>query len=162
MAEIIKSIQGLNGYYATSNGDIIGPKGKRKPQKQKNGYLVVGVNVEGKRKNLLIHRLVMAAFCGSQKYQVNHKDGDKENNTLKNLEYVTASQNQRHSVSTGLRRCTPIQANKDGFGYVCFSEREWVVLGFNSAHVYSCAKGNRKLHLGYSFERANSHSLQTP
>lgn len=158
MAEV-KPIPGLDNYFATSDGDIIGPKGLRKPQEQNNGYMVVGINVQGKRRNLLIHRLIMMAFYGSQQYQVNHKDGNKKNNRLDNLEYVTASQNQRHSVFIGLRKTTPIQASNNGFGYVCFSEREWKDLGFNSAHVYSCAKGSRKTHRGFSFERTNCNTL---
>ena len=39
----------------------------------------------------------METFVGNSKYEINHKDGDKTNNRLENLEYVTHSENQKHS-----------------------------------------------------------------
>jgi hypothetical protein len=46
----------------------------------------------------MVHRLVMAAFVGPlpRGHQVNHKDGNKQNNVLSNLEYVTPQQDARH------------------------------------------------------------------
>lgn len=48
-----------------------------------------------------VHSLVMLAFVGPrpEDYDINHKDGNKANNRLENLEYVTKSQNKRHSVN---------------------------------------------------------------
>lgn len=65
--------------------------------KTPQGYM----NVSFGRKMYLVHRLVMLTFigpCPSGK-QINHKDGDKQNNALVNLEYVTPSENVRHSLS---------------------------------------------------------------
>jgi len=57
-----------------------------------------------------VHRLVAAAFLGPPPdpfcWQVNHLDGDRENNHLTNLQYVTPAENQRHSWATNLRRQT--------------------------------------------------------
>lgn len=70
----------------------------RKPQLNRYGYPVVCLN--GKPKAVLksIHRMVVEAFIGPipDGMQVNHKDGNKENNHLDNLEICTGSQNQLH------------------------------------------------------------------
>ncbi len=70
----------------------------RKPQLNRYGYPVVCLN--GKEKPVLksIHRMVIEAFIGTipDGKQVNHKDGNKENNHLDNLEICTLSQNQLH------------------------------------------------------------------
>ena len=77
-----------------------------------NGYYSVGR--QGRR--LLVHRLVAATFLGqpdSPNLQVNHKDKNRGNNRLQNLEYVTPSENQLHAHSTtqrAPRRCRPILA----------------------------------------------------
>lgn len=53
---------------------------------------------EGKQKHFPVHRLVMVAFVGPVPYQheVNHKNGQKHDNRLTNLEYMTHSENQFH------------------------------------------------------------------
>jgi len=69
---------------------------------QKNGYHFVSLRKPGgHRQHHLIHRLVLTAFEGVSPagYQANHKDFDKSNNRLGNLEWVTPSQNQFHRCS---------------------------------------------------------------
>ena len=68
------------------------------------GYLMVPLGTGTKKKKLCtVHRLVLIAFTGDQpRMQCNHKDGDKTNNHLSNLEWVTASQNCRHREDMGL------------------------------------------------------------
>ena len=55
--------------------------------------------------NHRVHRLVTLAFTGAPPdgLVVNHRDGDKQNNTVANLEYVTPSENETHAVRWGLR-----------------------------------------------------------
>ena len=52
-----------------------------------------------------VHRLVMAAFVGPPppSHEVNHRDGDKTNPRLDNLEYATSSANQKHAYQAGLQ-----------------------------------------------------------
>jgi 3-methyladenine DNA glycosylase AlkC len=112
-----KQILGFEGLYSiNSNGEIrrdanmgrhnklpIG--GKLKPSLGKNGYYYVRLFKDGESKSYYIHRLVAETFIGSieKGLQVNHKNGDKLNNTVNNLEIVTHKQNQEHAWRTGLR-----------------------------------------------------------
>jgi hypothetical protein len=60
------------------------------------GYRYVSISKDGNPRKHLVHRLVMEAFVGASDLQVNHKDGDKANNSLSNLEYCTSSENMLH------------------------------------------------------------------
>lgn len=72
----------------------------------KDGYRQVSlVTSEGKHSHFGIHRLLMATFCPRDdiaEMTVNHIDGNKLNNSLENLEWVTASENVRLAHETGL------------------------------------------------------------
>lgn len=68
-------------------------------------YLVTMVNAKTKvRKNQFIHRLIAKAFIPNpeSKPQVNHIDGNKQNNSISNLEWATSKENSQHAVDTGL------------------------------------------------------------
>lgn len=70
----------------------------------RTGYALVHLQVDGQRQVKTVHELVMLAFVGPRPegLQINHKDGDKRNNHLPNLEYVTCAENHRHAVRMGL------------------------------------------------------------
>lgn len=70
--------------------------------KTNNGYLKTNLILNGARYSQLVHRIVMREFVGDSKLQVNHIDGNKENNCLENLEYATQSENIRHGFEIGL------------------------------------------------------------
>lgn len=70
------------------------------------GYPFVVLNMNGTKKTKKVHQLVAETFIGREKgKQVNHKDGNKQNNCVGNLEYMTAKENTWHSIEVlGNRR----------------------------------------------------------
>lgn len=68
------------------------------------GYMMVNLSIEGKCKTFTVHRLVAKAFLPNPNNleAVNHIDGNKVNNNVDNLEWVTNSQNAQHAFRTGL------------------------------------------------------------
>jgi len=69
------------------------------------GYRRAGICENGKMYTVKVHRVVAAAFIGPcpKDKQVNHKNGDKANNHVENLEYMTQSENNHHAYDTGLK-----------------------------------------------------------
>jgi hypothetical protein len=69
-----------------------------KPRKQNGGYLLINLSKDGTRYAVTVHRLVAKCFLTDHEgNDVNHKDGNKTNNCLSNLEYVTRSENIKHA-----------------------------------------------------------------
>lgn len=70
-----------------------------------NGYLRCDINIDGKTKSHLVHRLVAENFIPNpdNKPFVNHLDGNKHNNSVYNLEWCTRSENEKHAWKTGLK-----------------------------------------------------------
>lgn len=87
-----------------SDGTVFGPSGKPlKYRMTRNGYARIVAYIGGKAKELLVHRLVAECFIKGNGVQVNHKDGNKINNDVSNLEWCSASYNAKHAISIGLR-----------------------------------------------------------
>lgn len=74
--------------------------------KNNAGYFSVELSKENQSKKFLVHRLIMISFFGKSDLEVNHINGDKKDNSLKNLEWSTRSDNQNHAYSSGLRKVT--------------------------------------------------------
>lgn len=86
-------------------GNVINNKTKRHlKQSISLGYSQVTPLLNGKGRSIRVHILVALEFCeGFQKgFCVNHKDGDKLNNKVSNLEWVSQKDNVIHSIRTGL------------------------------------------------------------
>lgn len=66
---------------------------------QNNGYCLVWLRKDGRTKALCVHRLVASAFLPNPANleQINHKDGNKKNNAVNNLEWCSRSENQKHA-----------------------------------------------------------------
>lgn len=94
-------------YLIFSNGDIFNLKGnKLTPKTNNRGYWQVMFTHNSKEKLYLVHRLVAESFVPNPHgfSQVNHKDGNKNNNCVNNLEWCTKSMNELHAFQTGLKR----------------------------------------------------------
>jgi hypothetical protein len=115
MTEIWKSLKNIvehgDNYEVSNYGNIRNASTERivKPFVKKNGYLQVDLYLNGKRKKSHVHRLVALAFIPNPegKLEVNHKNGDKTNNSVEELEWSTRVENVKHSFDSDLR-------NQDG------------------------------------------------
>lgn len=105
MEEIWKDIEGFDNLYQVSNfGNVRSLRHKKlfimKPQQDRYGYLDVGLRICNKQKWFTIHRLVAEAFIENPNNlpQVNHKDEDKTNNLVTNLEWCDAKYNNNYGT----------------------------------------------------------------
>lgn len=147
--------------YAVSNyGNIKNVKNGKilTPVKNKNGYLTYTFCQNKIKKSFRIHRLVAFYFIDNiyNKPYVNHKDGNKTNNHVNNLEWCTAKENDHHARATGLKNQEkPIIAintltnEKISFKSVreCGS-----FLGINAGTIVKVLKGKRNKVHDYTFK----------
>ena len=97
-------------YYITEDGkcyNTITNKFLKGQVNCKNGYLSYNLTMpNGSMKRLYAHRLVANAFIENplNKKEVNHIDGNKINNCVENLEWVTSEENKRHAIEVGLKQ----------------------------------------------------------
>lgn len=95
-------------YTIFENGDIYRNRGWYKVHQVTNmwGYYSCNIQINGKTTRHLVHRIMMMAFYpidNPDEMVVNHKDGNKLNNNLDNLEWCTQSENCKHAFRTGLK-----------------------------------------------------------
>lgn len=119
-AEIFVPVRGYNGLYEVSNfgnvrsNDRVSFNGRTnfikkgrllKKSKSVDGYEVLNLCINGNQKLHTVHSLVAKSFIGDvpSGFTVNHKDGDKANNHLSNLEIVSYAENNIHALDHGLR-----------------------------------------------------------
>jgi len=117
----LKDIEGYESLYAVSDDGKVWSYPKGTNSKQGNWlsidysrhYPMVGFIKDGVKKRFTLHRLVAEAFCDKPEGcdQVNHINGDKEDNRAENLEWVTASENRLHAWREGLQVAT--EAHKE-------------------------------------------------
>lgn len=161
----IKQIKGYEhvkeGYFVTKEGKIytcrnnagaITDKFKERKQSVKTGgYLNVGLQVEGsKTKWFRVHRIVASAFIPNSdlnKEYVNHKDENRQNNNVENLEWVTPKGNNLHSLS---KKVYAYNLNGDLLKIYKYAY-ETGEDGYNQGHVCSCARNEIKYHKNVIF-----------
>lgn len=160
--EIWKDIEGYEGLYKVSNlGNIkslnyhrSGKERILKPGKDRYEYLLVKLYKEGKCKRFSVHRLVAQAFISNPDNlpQVNHKDEDKINNSIENLEWCDSkynnnfgTRNQRAALNRinhpSLSR--PVRCIETEVFYQSISEASRKT-GIAFQNISSCCLGNRK------------------
>lgn len=93
-----KEISDFPGYYAHDNGVISNGLFKLRQRTNNHGYARVGLRKNGKTTEMLVHRLVAKTFLpnDNNKSVVNHKNLDKSDNSVNNLEWVTHKENVQH------------------------------------------------------------------
>lgn len=173
-----RDIKGYEGKYQVSNdGQVRSLNYHREkiikimtPKKTPTGYLTIGLLKNKVKKFFGIHRLVALCFLeqipGAD--QVNHKDANKQNNNVENLEWVTAKENTLHAIKHGLfdssaellKACNEsrkkrIVAIKEGkemlFPSIHAASR---ALGVDRKHIKSILLGNYPTAKGYIFQYA--------
>ena len=120
--EVWKDIEGYEGMYQVSNKgnvkslsrNVLRNNGKMqfinekilKPQDSGHGYNRVNLYKNKKPRLITVHSLVLETFTNKREKDmvINHIDGDKKNNTLKNLEWCTSKENTMHGFETGLMK----------------------------------------------------------
>ncbi len=131
--EIWKDIKGYEGLYQASTlGEIrrtesvVVDKNKKRIRKFKNkiikqilrkdGYYFVNLSKNGKVKTAKVHRLIAETFLKNDKNYniINHKDGNKKNNNITNLEWCSCSHNNKEAYRLGLRKPTILKGALNG------------------------------------------------
>lgn len=101
----------LYGYSIREDGVILGRRGNPlSPSDNGRGYLIVSLLYNGRRIVKAVHRLLAEAFIPNPEglSDVNHIDGNKRNNALSNLEWVTHGENIAHAFKHNLRNATGV------------------------------------------------------
>mgnify|MGYP002635547595 CR=1 FL=1 len=156
IASSIKEFMTIDNKYAVSKcGRIFSlPSMKEISQySDKNGYKLATVKKINLNKNgqVRVHRLIALCWIGNSDLEINHIDGNKTNNHVSNLEYVTSSENSIHAVDIGLvvtgknhHNTKTIKLTKDGEEKIVNGVREIEALGFHAPSVHRVARGERK------------------
>ena len=167
--EVWRDVKGYEGLYQVSNMGRVKSLGRKdrfgrvikerilEPAVTHNGYLRVGLHVDGKQKMLRVHRLVCEAFHENpdNKSEVNHVNENKTDNRACNLEWSTRTENCNHGsrnerVAKALSK--PIgQFSLDGklikvWQSACEARRQ---TGFDQGYVGAVARGKFKQAYGY-------------
>lgn len=167
MTENWITIKGFNDKYQINNMGRVkslyfGKERLLKPIKHTDGYLQVGLCKDGKRKKFYVHRLVAEAFLPNPDNlpQVNHKDEDKTNNCILNLEWCSASYNNNYLNGQKRRgektSKTVNQYTKDGLLIASYPSTQEAQrqTGYDRGYISNCCNGKYKSSYGYIWKYA--------
>lgn len=164
-------VKSLEHFVPTKNGAVRNSPSKIRINCFDGKYYHVILYKQGRRKVALVHRLVADAFIPNPNNlpQVNHKDGNKLNNNMDNLEWCSAQDNILHAFATGL--CNPSITHYRGVKAFLFDSGTFVgeytslheaadILGLNVGHVCSVLRGRYKQTGGYYFKYSGKDKKQ--
>lgn len=154
------SVENYSGYGITSCGKVWSYKSNKflSQRYDKYGYLrVTLINDDKKMKTELIHKLVALAYIPNPdgKETVNHKDENKENNCVSNLEWMTRQENLNYGTR-GQRQSDkvskPVRCIETGIIYknTLVASKE---IGISATSIYNCVNGKSKTAGGFHWER---------
>lgn len=145
MIEIFKDIQGYEGYQISNLGNVKELCNGKILSRFKNsgGYLMVRLVKDNKGKHLLVHRLVAEAFIPNPNNypMVNHRDEDKTNPTLSNLEWCDAKYNNSYGLR--LHKEKQIYCIEEDMIYLNAKEAAYST-GCNQDDILRCCNGKLK------------------
>lgn len=154
-----RTVKEYDHYEVNQYGDVRHKQRKRilKPRSNKGGYLYVNFKINGKNINFAVHRIVANAFIPNPNgyTEVNHKDYDKNNNCVNNLEWVTSSDNKRHAYkleeNKKSRGKKVKQYTKDGNYIKTFDSLSLAAKEFNCSvcAISNCCLGRSKSSQGF-------------
>ena len=155
--EYVKDVVGYEGLYTVNAlGQIYSIKRNKYlvPCPNRFGYSCVCLYKDGKNKSEKVHRIVAKAFIANPlgKPQVNHIDGDKENNRVWNLEWCTNKENQKHAFAINKRSGYKVKIIETGQVFSSLVDCAKAINGSNS-DISRCLLGKTKTHKGYHFEK---------
>lgn len=151
-------------YSVSDNGEVRKDTTNRLMKLQiQQGYSHVTIQINRKPKRFRVHRLVAEAFIPNPdgKPYVNHIDGNRQNNSVTNLEWVTPAENTRHAVDTGLmlptRERAVVQFSLDGEKIAEYVSISAAARKTNSKDekICLCCQLQREQHNGYQWRYKN-------
>ena len=159
--EVWKKVEGFPNYSVSSFGRVRNDKTDtfKTVQIDKDGYFLVELYHKKRRRHVGIHRLVAETFIenADKKPCVNHIDGNKQNNYVSNLEWVTVKENNWHCRKTlkkGIKSKSVICVETQMFFPSCKEAAQYY--GVCPATVTMCCRGQRKTVKGYQLKYFNA------
>lgn len=158
MKEVWKDIQNYEGLYKISNyGNIVSLKhawGNRDVARivsqhiTKKGYKRVGLHKDNKSKLYMVHRLVAETFISNptKEQEINHKNYDRTDNYVNNLEWLSHTQNVRYSKAKKVNQYDLNNNLIKMWDCARDAERE---IGVDHGQISKCCNGKQKTHRGY-------------
>ena len=168
--ELWKPVNGFSKYYISNKGRIFSEYRNKliTPVIRKDGYVIITMNKDRKQYNKFVHRLVAEAFIPNFLHykQVNHKDENKTNNHVENLEWCTSKYNINYGKMAKERIKNTIEkTRREVFAYYADtmekigffkSEKEaGIFLNVPFKVVSDICRGTKRRYKNYYFRFAN-------
>lgn len=165
-----REVKEYNHYEVNQFGQIRHKKRQQilRPRSNNGGYQYVNFKINGKNTNFAVHRIVANAFIPNPNgyTEINHKDYDKTNNCVDNLEWVTSSQNKQHAFlkeeNKNSRGKSVSQFTKDGTFIKTFPSVSTAAaeLGCCVAAISNCCLGRTKTSKGFRWSFVESSTTK--